>query len=108
MVSNSSADRYTVIPVSGKLMGGPETDRFSEKIAEHRDDGILNLILDLSGVRWINSAGVGALVAHFVSFRNRKGTIRFANLSPKVQEIFEITKLDSVMEVYDTVEQAGK
>ncbi|MCH7783212.1 STAS domain-containing protein [candidate division KSB1 bacterium] len=99
---------YMVLPISGKLMGGPETSDFSSKVSELQSEGVGKLILDLSAVQWINSAGIGVLVGWFVSFRNRNGTIKFANLSPKVAEVFAITKLNTVLDVYESVEAAQK
>lgn len=102
------SDTFLVLPVSGKLMGGPETSDFSSKVAELQSEGIGRLILDLSGVQWINSAGIGVLVGWFVSFKNKNAIIWFANLSPKVDEVFAMTKLHTVLEVFEFVEDAKK
>lgn len=102
------SDTYMVLPVCGKLMGGPETSDLSSKVSELQNEGVGRLILDLSGVQWINSAGIGVLVGWFVSFKNRNAIIRFANLSPKVDEVFAITKLHTVLDIYESVEAAKK
>ena len=108
MIEQRIDEHYTVLSVSGKLMGGPETSEFYTCISELNSRKVDNLILDLGDVRWINSAGIGALIASFVSFKNRNGTIKFVNLSPKVKDIFTITKLSTVLEIYDSVENAKK
>jgi anti-sigma B factor antagonist len=108
MIGKKEIGSYTVISVSGKLMGGPETAEFSEYVNGLQKSGVSNLILDLGDVQWINSAGIGALIASFMSFKAVGGVIRFANLSPKVRDVLQITKLAAVLEIYDSVESAER
>jgi anti-anti-sigma factor len=108
MIETRIVGGYTVVVVHGKLMGGPETTEFSSYITVLGKSGIDKLILDLSDVPWINSAGIGALIASFVSFKKANGVIRFANPSSKVKDVLAITKLITVLEVYDSVDSAQK
>ena len=108
MIDQRTENCCTIVTLSGKLMGGPETDEFRKRVKDLQQKGVNNLILDLGDVRWINSAGIGALISGFASFKRSKGTIKFANLSPKVKDILTITKLSTVLEIYDSVESARK
>lgn len=89
-------------------MGGPETAEFNDYISNLQNNGIVNLIFDLGGVRWINAAGIGALIAGIANLKNNNRTVKLANLSPKVKDVFNITRLSAVLEIYDSVEDAKK
>jgi len=108
MIEQRKENSYTITSISGKLMGGQETGEFNKYINNLRNNGTVNLILDLGGVRWINAAGIGALIAGINSFKNGNRTIRLANLSPKVKDVFTITNLSTVLDIYDSVEDARK
>ena len=108
MIEQRNKNGYTVTSISGKLMGGPETDEFNKYVDDLQNNGIVNLVFDLGGVRWINGAGIGALITCFNSFKNTKRSIKFANPSPKVKDILDITRLSAELEIYDSVESAIK
>ena len=108
MFEQRKENGYTVLSISGKLMGGPETAEFNKYMSSLQNYVTVNLVLDLGGIRWINAAGIGALIAGITSFKSGKGTIKFANPSPKVKEMLTITRLITEMEIYDSVESAVK
>jgi anti-sigma B factor antagonist len=62
--------------------------------------------LNLAGVEFINSSGLGALVSIMKETRLRKGRLTLSNLATYVQEIFEITQLSHIFEIYATEEEA--
>ncbi|MCP4567873.1 MAG: STAS domain-containing protein [FCB group bacterium] len=62
--------------------------------------------LDMQGVDFINSSGLGALVSIMKEIRVFKGRLTMSGLAPYVNEIFEITQLSHVFEIFDTVESA--
>ncbi len=64
------------------------------------------LHLNLSGVEFINSSGLGALVSTMKETRLRKGRLTLSNLASYVQEIFEITQLSHIFEIFPTEEEA--
>ncbi|KPK87070.1 hypothetical protein AMJ80_12680 [bacterium SM23_31] len=108
MIEHRKENDYTVTSINGKLMGGPETAEFNDYISNLQNNGIVNLIFDLGGVRWINAAGIGALIAGIANLKNNNRTVKLANLSPKVKDVFNITRLSAVLEIYDSVEDAKK
>ncbi len=65
-----------------------------------------NMHLDMQGVDFINSSGLGALVSIMKEIRICKGRLTLSGLAPYVNEIFEITQLTHVFEIYDTLEEA--
>jgi anti-sigma B factor antagonist len=67
-----------------------------------------DVVVDLSGVEFLDSAGVGVLVGLFKNARLRGGRARFCGLSPGVRSILELIQLDRIFELYDDVEAATR
>jgi anti-sigma B factor antagonist len=70
------------------------------------DKGHLKVVLDLAGLEWIDSSGVGLLVTLYKQARARGGTVNAASLQRQPKEIFRLLRLESAFEIFDTVEQA--
>jgi anti-anti-sigma factor len=62
--------------------------------------------MDFSGVHWINSLGIGAIIACLNALRQRGGDIRFANLHDATRQYFHISKLETVVKICDSVDEA--
>ena len=88
------------------LMGGDETKELSAAIQEIAAAGTPHIIIDLGKVSFMNSTGLGSLVAGYVSCSNRQGWFRVARTTKKIDNLFLITKLAFVFETFDTVEEA--
>jgi anti-anti-sigma factor len=65
-----------------------------------------DVVVDLSSVEFVDSAGVGVLVGLFKNSRLRGGRARFCGLTPGVRSVLEIIQLDRIFEIYDDVETA--
>jgi anti-sigma B factor antagonist len=97
-----------VITVKGRLMGGPEAENFHTILQKSIDDNIKNIIVDLSDIGFVNSSGIGILVRGFNRMKNEGGNLKLAGLSEKVSGVLAITKLNNVLEQYNTVDEAAK
>ena len=100
-------DDICILHVKGKLMGGPETDECHNKlksVVEDRD--IKKFIIDLSNVKWVNSRGLGMLMACFTSLKNADSELKLAGVSKKVNSLLMMTKLNTIFECYDNADQA--
>ena len=95
-----------VITFTGKLMGGPETEECYHKIKDAVSQEITKATVDLSGAEWINSRGMGILMACYVSMHNQGGELRLAAVSKKTKSLLRLTKLDTIFKTYETVEDA--
>ena len=95
-----------VLEVKGKLMGGSETDECHERVKRFIADDIKNIVIDLSKVKWVNSRGLGMLMACFTSCRNAGGNLKIAGMTEKVNSLFMITKLMTIFETFDNAYQA--
>ena len=105
-ISNKVDGEITIIELSGKVMGGPDHDKFKSSVTELIDGGAKNFILDLSGVPWINSTGLGILISGFTSIKNSGGVMKVCSVNERVLSIFYISQLENVFEVFATCEEA--
>src|SRR5512146_2021888 len=98
----------TVLTLAGRVTLGDESNQMRTKIKELLAAGKKRLVLDLGGVSYIDSAGLGTLVAAYTSTRSNGGDIKLANITEKFDELLSITKLLTVFSVYKTVDEALK
>jgi anti-sigma B factor antagonist len=99
-------DHVAVLSLSGKMMGGPETTALHDHIRGLMNDGINRVVIDLGGVKWINSSGLGVLMAAMTTLKNDDGQMKLANVTEKVESLLMITQLMRIFETYDTVDRA--
>ncbi|RLE15844.1 MAG: anti-sigma factor antagonist [Acidobacteria bacterium] len=95
-----------VLTVSGKLWGGPETREVHEKVKSVIKDGLKKVVMDLSKVKWLNSQGLGMLMACLTSLRNAGGDLKIAGATEKVKSLLMITKLITIFETLETADRA--
>ncbi len=95
-----------IFRLQGKMLGGADANHLNERIHQLLDEGKNRFVLDLSQVDMMSSSGLGVLVSALTAVRNQMGDVKLAALPEKIQHILEITKLDQVFEIYDTVESA--
>lgn len=89
-----------ILEVSGKVMGGPDSEKFRETIAGLIEAGAKKVLIDLSSVPWMNSSGVGILISAYTSMRNAGAAVKFLNINERVKAILMVTKLLTVFESY--------
>ncbi|RMF55852.1 MAG: anti-sigma factor antagonist [Calditrichaeota bacterium] len=95
-----------VLTVSGNLMGGPESTQLHEKVKSLIADGFNKVVIDIKGVKWINSSGLGILMACMSSLKNAGGGLKLASVTDKVQSILMMTKLIEIFETYENADRA--
>ena len=95
-----------VLTLKGNLMGDPDTENFREKVHSLLQEGFFKIVVDMKGVRWISSTGLGTLIAVLTSVKNKNGELRLANITEKVESLFVITQLVKVFKTYETVDRA--
>lgn len=95
-----------VLAMKGNLMGEPDTTDIREKVYSLLQDEVKKVVLDLGKVKWINSSGLGALIAAMTSVKNKGGEMVLANVTDKVESLFMITQLIKVFKTYETVDRA--
>jgi anti-sigma B factor antagonist len=96
----------TVLMLVGRLALGEESNQLRAKIKETLAQGRKRLVLDLGNVNYIDSAGLGTLVAGYTSSQSQGAGMKLANLTKRFREQLSITKLVTVFEVFGSVEEA--
>jgi anti-sigma B factor antagonist len=108
-VKTSSLDNgIALVEAKGALVGGEETDELRRAIAGFVAGSYDKLIIDLSGVTYVNSTAIGVLVGAHTSYSRRGWQIKLCGASKKIDSIFVITKLSLVFDVHDRREAAIK
>jgi anti-sigma B factor antagonist len=100
------AGDVAVIGIKGNLMGGKETDACHQKVKDLLQEGKKKIVADLSNVKWMNSKGLGMLMACLTSVRNAEGVFKISGSSDKVKSLLMITKLITIFETHNSVEEA--
>lgn len=100
--------KIIVIEVYDKFIGGPGISGFQDAIVEALNNRKKRIIIDLSGVKYINSIAIGVLIRALTTTRNFGGDLVLAALPYKVKGVLSITRLDSVFEIFEDVEEAVK
>jgi len=105
MVEKLAGD-VMILEARGRITLGRETEALRERIKTLAEAGHKRMILDLAGVDYIDSAGLGALVAGSVSVKNAGGVLKLANLTDRIHGLMQITRLSTLFEVYSSLERA--
>lgn len=95
-----------ILAPKGYLMGGDETDELEKAIQRLSEEGNKNLVINLSETQHLNSTALGALIRARDGYVRRGGQMKLAALDKHIENIFVITKLSMVFDVYATEEQA--
>jgi anti-sigma B factor antagonist len=98
--SRLSSD-VTILDVAGKITLGDGSVVLREKVKELVAAGNKKVLLNLGNVTYIDSSGIGELVAAFTSVSNSGGALKLLHLTKRVQDLLQITKLYTVFEVHD-------
>lgn len=92
----------TVVDIDGRIVLGEESNSFREKIKGLLAAGKKKIVLNLANVVYIDSAGLGTLVATFHSASSQGATLKMTNLGAKFKEVLQVTKLMTVFDTYDS------
>ena len=101
-------DGVTVLSLAGRVTLGEECSQLRSTMKELLRQGKKRLVLDLSRVTYMDSAGLGTLVAAYTSTRNEGGDVRLASITGRFNELLNITKLVTIFSIHGSVEDAVK
>jgi anti-anti-sigma factor len=94
-----------VLELSGRL-GSSGARELLHEVRSRKDSGWRKFIINLGGVPYIDSAGLGALIGTFTMLRNGDRDVKFSNLTPKTKDLLEMTKLLTVLDTCEDEEDA--
>ncbi len=99
--STRQVDGVTIVDLSGRITLGEGSVLLRDTIRDLVTKGSKKILLNLGDVTYIDSSGIGELVSAFTSVRKEGGELKLLNLTKKVHDLLQITKLYTVFEVKD-------
>jgi len=108
-IVEKSIGEVTICVIEGKLSGFEGKGLIQEKIRELTGRNANKIVLDLSKVNWIDSTGLGELIASLSSIKKTEGgNMVLSNLQAPVQSLLKMTNLTEIFDVYESYEDAVK
>ena len=99
------ANGVTILDCSGRITLGEGSVILKDVVRELLSKGQKHILLNLGNVNYIDSSGIGELVSAFTTVRNEGGDLKLLNLTKRVNDLLQITKLSTVFDVKD--DEAG-
>ena len=99
-ITDRVMDAVAVEELEGRIVLGEESNALREKVKSLLAAGQKKVVLNMDNVTYIDSSGLGTLVALHTSARGQGASLKLSNLGSKFQEILQVTKLVTVFEVY--------
>lgn len=96
----------TVLDMSGKITIGEGSVALRTAIRRLLEEGKKKILLNLAGVNYIDSSGIGELVSSYTAINKESGQLKLLNLTQKLQDLLTITKLLTVFDVYENEAEA--
>jgi anti-sigma B factor antagonist len=105
-ISRREEGAITVIEPKGKITIGEGDVLLREEITKLLGEEKKSLVLDLGGISYMDSAGVGELVSVYTSVKNRGGELKLSCLTKKIKDLLQITQLMTIFDTYETTQEA--
>ncbi len=107
-ISTRQVDGVTVVDCSGRITLGEGSVTLRETVSQLLAKNQKKILLNLADVNYIDSSGIGELVSAFTTVRKQGGDLKLLNLTKKVHDLLQITKLYTVFDVKDDEAAAVK
>ena len=107
-IQERTIEGVVVLDLTGKLTIGEGDELLKERISNLVQQGHRNLLLNLEGVPYIDSAGLGEIVRTYTTVSRQGGKLKLVNLTTRITALLAITKLLTVFETYESQDEAVK
>ncbi|HEX8097549.1 MAG TPA: STAS domain-containing protein [Pyrinomonadaceae bacterium] len=105
-IRERQAGDVTVLDMSGKITIGEGSVALRSAIRRLLEEGKKKILLNLGGVGYIDSSGIGELVSSYTAINKEQGQLKLLNLTQKLRDLLAITKLLTVFDVYENEPEA--
>ena len=105
---NAAVGDVTVLDVTGRITADAGDVELKDKINSLLNQGRSKILLNLGGVAFVDSTGLGQIVASFTSVSNNKGQMKLLNVTKRLNDLLIITKLTNVFDTFDDESEALK
>lgn len=100
-IGTRQVDGVTILDLSGRITLGEGSVQLRDAVRDLLAKGQKKILLNLADVNYIDSSGIGELVSAFTTVKNQGGELKLLNLTKKVHDLLQITKLYTVFDVQD-------
>ncbi len=100
-MNSREVDGISIVQLEGRIVLGEESNALREKVKTLMTENKKKIVMNMENVTYIDSAGLGTLVASFHSAKAQGAVLKLSNLGAKFQEVLQVTKLYTVFEVFD-------
>jgi len=107
-VKERQAGDVTILDMNGSVRIGEGSIALRDAIRGLADGGKKKILLNLAGVKYIDSSGIGELIANYTTVKRQGGQLKLLNLTDKIQSLLVITKLLTVFDVFEDEAEALK
>ncbi len=101
-MTSKEIDGISVVALNGRIVLGEESNLLRERVKSLISEGKKKIVLNMANVAYIDSAGLGILVAAHVSAKTQGAALHLSNLGNKFHDVLQLTRLLTVFSVYDT------
>ncbi len=101
-ITNREVDGVSILALDGRIVLGEESNALRERVKSLLANNNKEIVLNMDNVTYIDSAGLGTLVAAHHSARSQNASLKLSNLGSKFQEVLQVTRLLTVFDVYDS------
>lgn len=101
-ITSREVEGVAVLALEGRIVLGEESNALRENVKKLLAENKKDIVLNMSNVTYIDSAGLGTLVASHHSARSQGTALKLSNLGSKFQEVLQVTRLLTVFDVFDS------
>lgn len=106
ILNTRKVNGHIIVEASGRLDFGESCLQLRELAKRLTSDGDRQVILNMQGISYVDSAGIGLLLSIYATIRNQGGDLKLVNVSPRVKELLRITNLLHVFDIYEDESRA--
>jgi anti-sigma B factor antagonist len=106
-IEQRTVGEVMILTVGGSItMSGADSTRLADKVRSTLEQGQLKIVLDLGAVPYVDSSGLGELIAAYSAAKNRGGALKLLNVTKRLQDLLILTRLLTVFECFDLESEA--
>ena len=101
ILNTRKVNGHIVVEATGRIVQGDSALELRDLTRRMTSDGGRNFILNLGGVTYVDSAGLGLLLSIYATIRNQGGELKLINVNARIRELFKVTNLQHVFDIYE-------
>ncbi len=105
-IQERSKEDVKILDLDGKLTIGDGDELLKDKINSLIQQGHKKILLNLAGVPYVDSAGLGVVVGAYTTVRRQEGSLKLLNLTSRIEDLLAITKLLTIFDTYESEKEA--